>query len=385
MPWVAVALIMTAILLLLAGLAVSMRSRLVELDRELMALRQERAAKPAQLTKPVLPPDSKIHIDAQVRILDDRQVAAKSAALKPLPTTQDTLAAAPQPVDQQVPSSSAKEEKKIDLLNEVTQQPTLGANKAETKQTLASEEKQLVEEKVAAVSPAASERMGQAEEPLSAENKAEQSSAKQAVENKELSPAAPAFPQEAKTTAPQPSEETKPPITEKQLATLPPPVDIHPRWRKQRVSNQKTTPSSAGTEASQRTPSLPQTAAPVLLPERTFSYLVKDGETALDIAEKYYGHRKYYPVVMEQNPHIFLGFIRKNSIVRLFTDRREAIALYQQRIEQQDGLLLWKYHVRSGETWRSIYARFFLPRYSGLIFYGKQEIAPGKTIRVILR
>ena len=170
-------------------------------------------------------------------------------------------------------------------------------------------------------------------------------------------------------------------------AVLPetPPVLLKPEFRKHRV---RPAPAAAAAENVAQDAAAAEQAAPAAAkpqPGGAVSYLVKDGETVWDIAERFYGDRKYYPVVMEQNPHVFLGFIRKNSTVRLFADQSEAEALYQRRTERRDGLLLWKYEVRPGETWRSIYARFFLPRYSGMMFYGDQDVAPGKTMLIILR
>ena len=150
-------------------------------------------------------------------------------------------------------------------------------------------------------------------------------------------------------------------------------MDIQPEQRKRRVPQ----PVVAATAAA------PQPSS--MLAGSVISYAVKEGENVWDIAQQFYGDRKYYPVVMELNPQVFLGFIRKGSEIWLYADRREAAALYQRRIEQKDGLLLWKYEVRPGETWRSIHARFFPPRYSGTVFYGDQDVAPGKTVRLILR
>lgn len=326
-PWAAAGVLVLLALLLLAGLAASMKSRLSELDRQLAELKAAEARAAAESNpkqKPVLaaappppaeqtakPPESKIQIDARVRIIDERE-AAQQAAVK-----ETKNAAAVPPVKPEQADAGPK------VVLEAIESPDTDE-----------------------------------EEPLGAA----------------MPPPPPA------ATAEQPSPAAD-------LADLPatPPVLLKPEFRKHRV---RPAPSVAAAEDMAQRAAAAEQAAPAAAkpqPGGAVSYLVKDGETVWDIAGRFYGDRKYYPVVMEQNPHIFLGFIRKNSTVRLFADRSEAEALYQRRTERRDGLLLWKYEVRPGETWRSIYARFFLSRYSGMIFYGDQDVAPGKTMRIILR
>jgi hypothetical protein len=121
------------------------------------------------------------------------------------------------------------------------------------------------------------------------------------------------------------------------------------------------------------------------LSAETFLYEAQDGESLQDIAERFYGDRRYYPVILDQNPYL-ISNINSGNWMRLFADARSAAALYVRRTVQIDGLLLWKYKVQPGETWRTIYARFFPPRYSGRVFYEKDPmIEPGRTVLIILR
>uniref|UniRef100_UPI0040579F32 LysM peptidoglycan-binding domain-containing protein n=1 Tax=Candidatus Electronema sp. TaxID=2698783 RepID=UPI0040579F32 len=327
-PWAAAGVLALLALLLLAGLAASMKNRLSELDRQLAELKaaevrsaaeskpkQEpvRAAAPSPPAEQAAkPPESKIQIDARVRIIDEREAARQAAAVK-----ETKNAAAVPPVKPEQSDAGPK------VVLEAIESPDTDE-----------------------------------EEPTGA--------------------AQPPSPSPAAAEQPSPAAD---------LADLPatPPVLLKPEFRKHRV---RPAPSVTAAEDMPQRAAAAEQAAPAAAkpqPGGSVSYLVKDGETVWDIAERFYGDRKYYPVVMEQNPHIFLGFIRKNSTVRLFADRSEAEALYQRRTERRDGLLLWKYEVRPGETWRSIYARFFLSRYSGMIFYGDQDVAPGKTMLIILR
>ncbi|MGR0481856.1 MAG: hypothetical protein ACTFAL_10775 [Candidatus Electronema sp. V4] len=378
-PWAAAGVLVLLALLLLAGLAASMKSRLSELDRQLAELKaaEARAAaesKPKQ--EPVLaaaqpaaeqaklPPESKIQIDARVRIIDEREAAGKEAAEEP-----------------KQPAVAAKETKKIAAAKPGEERKP----EAEAMKTAADPPAAVPVEQADATPKVVQEVIRQPttnEEPLGvvmppplAAKTTEQS-------------AAAAAPEKPKEEQPQSVVADRPASSEEDgaAAELPetPQVLLKPGFRKHRVRPVVVREEIAQHHAVEAEHMVP---AAVAQQQRggSFSYLIKDGETAWDIAERFYGDRKYYPVVMEQNPHIFLGFIRKNSMVRLFADRREAASLYQRKIEQRDGLLLWSYEVRPGETWRSIYARFFLPRYSGMIFYGDQDVAPGKTVRIILR
>ncbi len=126
----------------------------------------------------------------------------------------------------------------------------------------------------------------------------------------------------------------------------------------------------------------PAHPAPALL-----VYQTQGGESLRQLAARFYGDERYYPVLMEQNPQLpSFGSLRKETLVQVFADKRQAQAVYQRKIEQREGLMLWNYEVQQGETWRSIYARFFPPRYSGRVFYAKNpEIIPGKSVQIILR
>ncbi|CAK8720019.1 MAG: hypothetical protein CDV28_12910 [Candidatus Electronema aureum] len=389
-PWVAIAIIVTAVLLLLAGLSVSMKSRLSELDHQLAELKaaEQRAAMKKKheeslssapenknVVEPVLPPESKIHIDAQVRILDERETETVAAKQELVGENHEQTSS--KNTEENAVPVVAKEKSERALVPDelpVDQKKTVEAENEATKLVKVVREEVLPD-------TAEVELLGsKMPPPVPVEKTTEQAVPLAPAEEKSANPAeveaavVVAEPQALAVAQAIPSENNA------ELAVLPetPPVVLTPKYRKHRVKS--IAMETVGTPAAEQV----QNFAPI---QRggTFSYLVKDGENAWDIAERFYGNRKYYPVVMEQNPHIFLGFIRKGSSVRLFTDRREAAAFYQRKIEQREGLILWKYQVRSDETWRSIYARFFLPRYSSMIFYGNQEVIPGKTVKIILR
>ncbi|MCI5224531.1 MAG: hypothetical protein D3924_18155, partial [Candidatus Electrothrix sp. AR4] len=119
---------------------------------------------------------------------------------------------------------------------------------------------------------------------------------------------------------------------------------------------------------------------------KAYLYQTKKTDTLWGIAERFYGDGKYYPVIMEQNPHLVISNINDEETIRLLVDRSVLKDIYKRRTEWRDGLLLWKHKVLVGETGRSIFARFAPPGYSDRVFYSKKPlIVPGNAVRVILR
>lgn len=309
-----------AFLLLLAVLAAVWQSKV---PGPLLTASQDRqAALPASAS------DGKIHIDAQIRILDDRQErenrqhrAAQSVAIE--------------------------EKKQVD-------KPA----QEEVRQMVPDEESSDAPAAQETVAPALPEQTEQADsdssvpEPLPVE--LSEPVAKKAVA------AASAPDQQAAEPAPAP----------------PPELPVLQGRRKRAV---RTRAVSGLREAAAKSANQKNSKS-------TLVYHAQNGETVWELAERFYGEGKYYPLIMELNPQVVQGRVRGSDKVRLLADRRQAAALYQRSTEQRDGLLLWKHKVQPGETWQSIYARFFPPKYSGMVFYpGDQKVVPGSTVRIILR
>lgn len=119
--------------------------------------------------------------------------------------------------------------------------------------------------------------------------------------------------------------------------------------------------------------------------EKTFLYLVKETDTLWDLAERFYGDGKYYPVIMEQNPGLVISRLHDEEILRLFNDRDVLKDIYSHRIERRNGLTLWKHQVLAGENRQSIEKRFASPGAAGKVLYEKEpNIYPGAVVRVIL-
>jgi hypothetical protein len=328
-PWLAV-LSGTALLLLLAVLAAAWTGKMPNLYHKLTASPEQETVQGRQ-TAPneenSRSSDGKIHIDAQIRILDDRQ--------KKQTACQSSQSALPHDEKQQADKP--------------------GQDQQEARQ---------------AVSPAAVDR--------SLENNP---TAAEAVQQ-----TAPVQPEENSGPEPQPPVELSDPAAKKAAdksgaeqkaaaPALPAQLPVLQGRRKRAVR----TVFGLGEAAAKSTKKKNG--------KSTFVYHAQDGETVWELAERFYGEGKYYPLIMELNPHILQGSVRGGGKkVRILADRRQAAALYQRNTEQRDGLLLWRHKVRPGETWQSIYARFFPPKYSGMVFYpGDQNVVPGSTVKIILR
>jgi hypothetical protein len=307
-PWLAV-LSGTVLVLLLAAFAAGWQSKVPELYHKLTA------AQPVASDAGSGPSDGKIHIDAQIRILDDRQ--KKQSACQ---SSQNALPAATQETD-----NSAQPE----------------AQRTSASQTESPQAAPVAQEAVTEPEQSSKDKSGPESQPV------------------ELS--APA----AKKAA-----------ADQQAAAAAPPAGLPVlQGRRKRAVRIFSGLREADAKSAKKKNS-----------KSTFVYHAQNGETVWELAERFYGEGKYYPLIMELNPHVVQGRVRGSGKVRLLADRRQAAALYQRSTEQRDGLLLWKHKVQPGETWQSIYARFFPPRYSGMVFYpGDRKVVPGSTVRIILR
>ena len=322
-PWLAL-LSGTVFVLLLAALAAGWQSKVPGLYRKLTA-----AAVP-ETTQDQYPhavlhkagsrlSDGEIHIDAQIRILDDRQKQQTAC-----PSSPPALPAADKPAQPEVQQASA---------------PPVESPQA------------VPAAHAAAVPKAVTEPEQNDEESGGLES--------QPVELSEPAPKKPADEQQAAAAAP-----TELPVLQ---------------GRRKRAVRTRTVSSLREADVKSAQPKQKNNKS-------TLIYQAQNGETVWELAERFYGEGKYYPLVMELNPQILQGSVKGGGKVRLLADRRQAAVLYQRNTEEHDGLLLWKHKVQPGETWQSIYARFFPPKYSGMVFYpGDQNVVPGSTVKIILR
>ncbi len=122
--------------------------------------------------------------------------------------------------------------------------------------------------------------------------------------------------------------------------------------------------------------------------ENTFFYYTRKTDTLWGIARRFYGEGKYYPFIMEHNPHLVISDITEGIRMQLISDS-DPVALeerYDMKTEWKNGTLLWKYIVQPEDTEDSIYARFVAPGKDRQVFFDAGvKIVPSETVRIILR
>lgn len=130
---------------------------------------------------------------------------------------------------------------------------------------------------------------------------------------------------------------------------------------------------------------LSKEAQEAMVTDSTFFYHVQKTDTLWSIACRFYGDGIYYPVIMEQNPHLIISNLNYKNKVRLFCDPDTAAGIYKEKTEWKNGTLLWKHDVQSGETRQSIFARFATPGDTGQVFFDDNPmISPNNMVRIIL-
>lgn len=121
--------------------------------------------------------------------------------------------------------------------------------------------------------------------------------------------------------------------------------------------------------------------------ENTFVYYVRKRDTLWGIARRFYGEGKYYPFIMEQNPHLVIGNITEGSRMQLISNSDPVVLAnrYDRKTEWKNGTLLWKYLVQKEDTEDSIYARFVGSETDRKVFFDAGvQIVPAETVRIIL-
>lgn len=120
----------------------------------------------------------------------------------------------------------------------------------------------------------------------------------------------------------------------------------------------------------------------------TFHYHARKTDTLWGIARRFYGNGKYYPLIMEHNPHLVISDITAGRAMRIISDPDPAMLadMYREKTEWRNSMLLLRHVIQPGETRDSIYARFAAPGTTGQVFFDADaKIVPLEIIRIILR
>ncbi len=123
-------------------------------------------------------------------------------------------------------------------------------------------------------------------------------------------------------------------------------------------------------------------------PDNTFLYYARKTDTLWAIAHRFYGNGKYYPLIMEQNPHLIISNITEKSEMQIISNPDPVILadMYCRKTERKKGILLWRHVVQPGETRDSIYTRFTAPGAPRQVFFDTgAKIVPFEMIKIILR
>lgn len=120
----------------------------------------------------------------------------------------------------------------------------------------------------------------------------------------------------------------------------------------------------------------------------TFHYHARKTDTLWGIALRFYGNGKYYPLIMERNPHLVISDITAGRAMQIISDPDpEMLAdMYHEKTEWGNGMLLLRHVIQPGETRASIHARFAAPGETRQVFFDADaKIVPLEIIRIILR
>ena len=132
----------------------------------------------------------------------------------------------------------------------------------------------------------------------------------------------------------------------------------------------------------------PITKALRLKESRFWRYHATEGDTLWDIAKKYYGKGKYYPVLLEHNPHVGIYGIGKGVTLNILKNGESASEHYKKMILRKDGHIYWRYCVASGDTFQSIVEKYYKKARakSDIPNLDKSsELKPGEKIWILIK
>ena len=121
---------------------------------------------------------------------------------------------------------------------------------------------------------------------------------------------------------------------------------------------------------------------------RFWLYHAEEGDTLWDIAKKYYGKGKYYPVLLEHNPHVGIYDIGRGVTLNILKNRERALEHYKKIILRKDGHIYWRYCVASGDTLQSIVEKYYKKGQakSDIPNIDKSsELKPGEKIWILIK
>ncbi|MFH1491379.1 MAG: LysM peptidoglycan-binding domain-containing protein [Pseudomonadota bacterium] len=88
-------------------------------------------------------------------------------------------------------------------------------------------------------------------------------------------------------------------------------------------------------------------------------YEADEKDTLWGIAERTYGHGRYYPVLLEHNPHLGIYKIGKGVEIRLLQDAETAGEVYKRITIREGPKLWWTHRIAQGDTLESIAEKYY--------------------------
>jgi len=97
------------------------------------------------------------------------------------------------------------------------------------------------------------------------------------------------------------------------------------------------------------------------VPEETdfWVYDAIETDTLWDISKRYYGSGKYYPVLLEHNPHLGIYAIGDGVRMKILKDAGLAGDIYLKMSMTKGDRTYWNYAVAEGDTLRSVAGKFY--------------------------
>ncbi|MBW2368579.1 MAG: hypothetical protein JRH15_11920 [Deltaproteobacteria bacterium] len=118
-----------------------------------------------------------------------------------------------------------------------------------------------------------------------------------------------------------------------------------------------------------------------------FNYPASETDTLWDIAHRFYGAGRYYPVLLLHNPHLAIYKIGKKDTVAVLKDITPVDTIYRRITEIIDGYLYWYYTIRPGDTETDLIHKYCpgkKGRPASPCIDPRVELQPGHRIRIRL-
>jgi len=118
------------------------------------------------------------------------------------------------------------------------------------------------------------------------------------------------------------------------------------------------------------------------------TYRVRDGDTLWSISERYYGSGRYYPVLLEHNPHLRIYALARGMEVRILEDAGDVQKVYDGIVTREEDGIYWNYTVLKGDTIKSIGVRFYETKKPERLIVNlnpELRLKEGEKIKILLK